>query len=226
MKIDVLDKGFVTLMHCTDTDLTVVDCARVSFGKESDWEGFDPESGGGGAYYLSAKDTKLIAYLAREGHWSPFSHPQIRLRVKAPIFIRTQLFKHKVGAAENEVSRRYIDDEPVYYLPDMWRGRPDESIKQGSSNDLINFTYNHEAHLAVYRRALAEGVAPELARMVLPQSTYTEWIWTGSLAFFARVYNQRSDPHAQLEAQQYAKAIAEIIEPLFPVSWKALTGGE
>lgn len=267
MKIDVLDKGFAELMMCADTDLTVVNCARVSFGKESEWDEvpknpccacglkslFDVSqecrvNTGGNHYYqsdekLSTRDTKLIQYLARENHWSPFAHPQIRLRVKAPIFVRTQLFKHKTGAVENEVSRRYVDDEPEFYSPDVWRGRPDKSIKQGSSGIIehvlledgpglgespedINEWYSRapDYYVEMYRILLDSGLAPEQARMVLPQSTYTEWVWTGSLAFFARVYNQRSDPHAQWEAQQYAKAISEIIKPLFPVSWEALTG--
>lgn len=256
MKIDVLDKGFVELMMCADSDLTVVNCARVSFGKESVLEKeHRPNCPALSAWdipnacacdrprlYLSDRDTKLIHYLARENHWSPFAHPQIRLRVKAPIFIRTQLFKHKFGAVENEVSRRYVDDGPEFYAPDVWRGRPDKSIKQGSEGVVRAIPYestglpeawdtdpgslsntHNESLLYLYNTMLKGGVAPEQARMVLPQSTYTEWIWTGSLAFFARVYNQRSDPHAQWEAQQYAKAIGEIVEPLFPVSWKALT---
>ena len=227
-KINVLDKGFVQLMRCADSDLDVVNAARVSFDKESDWEYVPlPDDPTTVAFTrLSDRDTKLIHYLARENHWSPFSHPQIRLRVKAPIFVRTQLFKHKVGAVENEISRRYVDTPPELYIPKKWRGRPDKSIKQGSGGESIPFAYNHEGHLIVYQRALDEGVAPEQARMVLPQSTYTEWIWTGSLAAFARVFNQRSDSHAQWEAQQYAKAIGEIMEPLFQVSWRALTGGE
>lgn len=240
-KVEVLDKGFVQLMMCADTDLTVVNCARVSFGKESDWEPyrndycFDcgqvhdplPED-----LKLSDRDTKLIHYLARENHWSPFAHPQIRLRVKAPIFIRTQLFKHKQGAVENEVSRRYVDDLPEFYEPSVWRGRPEGSVKQGSgapvslkSPAVLDSGQYNPSNLEEYLSLLEQGVAPEMARMVLPQSTYTEWVWTGSLAFFARVYNQRSDPHAQWEAQQYAAAISEIIAPLFPVSWAALTGG-
>lgn len=260
MKIDVLDKGFIQLMRCADSDLDVVNCARVSFGKESDWEPafkddcpeccgsgesiqwdyhmkkdfkgmcdchihYNPSKGYTHNKKLSDRDTKLIHYLARENHWSPFAHPQIRLRVKAPIFIRTQLFKHKQGLVENEVSRRYVDDEPEFYIPSKWRKRPEDGIKQGSSDELVDFYFNHEAYLAVYNRALETGIAPEQARSVLPQSTYTEWIWTGSLAAFVRIYKQRSDPHAQWEAQQYAHALAEIIEPLFPVSWKALTNG-
>ena len=252
MKIDVLDKGFVEKMMCADSDLTVVNCARVSFGKESGWENFDPEAGGGKRYYLSARDTKLINYLARNNHWTPFAHPIIRLRVKAPIFIRTQLFKHKFGAVENEVSRRYVDDEPEFYEPSEYRGRPKEgNTKQGSSGVVDNlcsmswcrshdedgnqefgfsyeepsewFSWQEDHWKQTYEELQFAGVCPEQARLFMPQGMYTEWIWTGSLAFFARVYKQRSDPHAQWEAQQYAKAIGEIVEPLFPVSWAALT---
>lgn len=240
-KISCLDKGFVQLMRCADSDLDVVNAARVSFDKESRWETEEKRhysgSLGGGCTVshvlkLSDKDTKLIHYLAEHNHWSPFSHPQIRFRIKAPIFVRTQLFKHKVGAVENEVSRRYVDAEPEFYEPDVWRGRPDGSVKQGSGGEIeYNDTVRENYHVIVsdvyqeYECLLKYGVAPEMARMVLPQSTYTEWIWTGSLAFFARVYNQRSDPHAQLETQQFAHAIGEIMSGLFPVSWEALTGG-
>ena len=233
MKVDVLDKGFVQLMRCADSDLDVVNAARVSFDKESKWEFYGDCDHGGPSKGLSDRDTKLINYLAAHGHWTPFAHPQVRLRVKAPIFVRTQMFKHKFGAVENEVSRRYVDNPPEFYEPDMWRGRPDKSIKQGSGESVeYNGIVKTQYHLAVddlhqeYQWLLDSGVAPEMARMILPQSTYTEWIWTGSLAFFARVYNQRSDPHAQWEAQEYARAIGEIMAPLFPVSWAALTGGE
>jgi len=214
-KVDVLDKGFMELMMCADSDHTVVNAARVSFGKQ-----VDPDD------FLSERDEKLIHYLARENHWSPFAHPQIRFRVKAPIFVRTQLFKHKIGAEENEVSRRYVDDEPEFYEPEVWRGRPDKSIKQGSGESFTFLPLKPNLVrdcLVQYNDMLENGVAPEMARMVLPQSTYTEWIWTGSLAFFARVYKQRSDPHAQWETQQYAHALDKFIAPLFPVSWEALT---
>jgi len=214
-KVDVLDKGFVELMMCADSDHTVVNAARVSFGKQ-----VDPDD------FLSERDEKLIHYLARENHWSPFAHPQVRFRVKAPIFVRTQLFKSKVGLTENEVSRRYVDDEPEFYEPEVWRGRPDKSIKQGSGKDIECPYAQRDTNfqtLELYHFLIGENVAPEMARMVLPQSTYTEWIWTGSLAAFARVYRQRSDPHAQWEAQQYAHALDKIIAPLFPVSWEALT---
>jgi thymidylate synthase (FAD) len=154
------------------------------------------------------------------------------LRIKAPIFIRTQLFKHKVGFVENEVSRRYVSDTPEIYCP-QWRSKPTNGAKQGSEDfvnpELVN-SYNTDWEriakpaLEVYHKLIAEGVAPEQARSVLPQGTYTEWWWTGSLSAYARVYAQRIDPHAQWEVRQYAQAIYDIIQPLFPHSWKALTG--
>lgn len=250
MKIDVLDKGFVELMMCADSDLTVVNCARVSFGKESDWEYGEPVEEWESNYpesrsydvhttypdkKLSDRDTKLIHYLARENHWSPFAHPQIRLRFHAPVSIARQLFKHRFGGDPNEVSRRYVDDEPEAHIPAQWRGRPEESIKQGSG-DLFDDRQLQERYeqltkecLFLYNQMVLDfedgglGVAPEQARFILPQGVYTTWIWTGSLAFFARIYNQRSHETAQWEAQQYAHALDKIIAPLFPVSWEALT---
>jgi thymidylate synthase (FAD) len=181
---------------------------------------------------LSKKDEKLISYLAKHKHWTPFAHPQITLRIKAPIFIRTQLFKHKVGFVENEVSRRYVSESPVVYSP-RWRGKPTGGAKQGSEDFMpINEQYNTANRhyeftikdaVETYQQLIDLGVAPEQARSVLPQGTYTEWWWTGSLSAFARVYHQRSDVHAQWEVRQYADAIAKIIQPLFPVSWKTLT---
>jgi thymidylate synthase (FAD) len=226
-KIQVLDKGHVQyVMHMGD-DLTVANAARVSFNKESTWQEHDHEGNG----ILSSKDEKLISYLAKHKHWTPFAHPQITLRIKAPIFIRTQLFKHKVGFVENEVSRRYVSDPPSVYVP-HWRSKPTNGAKQGSEDFMvIDDDYNsvnrhyemtvREALLA-YNDLLKRGVAPEQARAVLPQGTYTEWWWTGSLSAYARVYQQRIDSHAQWEIQQYAHAIGKIIEPLFPQSWKVL----
>jgi thymidylate synthase (FAD) len=230
-KINLLDHGFVDLVDYMGDDLTVVNAARVSFNKESDWDS-DPNWTGYREHKLSEKDQKLISYLAKHKHWTPFAHPQITLRIKAPIFIRTQLFKHKVGFVENEVSRRYVSDTPEIYCP-QWRSKPTNGAKQGSedfvSAELVN-SYNNDWEkiakpaLEVYHKLIAEGVAPEQARSVLPQGTYTEWWWTGSLSAYARVYAQRIDPHAQWEVRQYAQAIYDIIQPLFPHSWKALTG--
>jgi thymidylate synthase (FAD) len=215
----VLDHGHVSYVSHMGNDLTVVNAARVSFHKEST--------------EFTGKDEKLIQYLAKHKHWTPFAHPQITLRIKAPIFIRTQLFKHKVGFTENEVSRRYVSDSPVVYRP-RWRGKPTGGAKQGSEDFMpIDDDYNTvNRHyemcvrdaLRTYEELLKRGVAPEQARSVLPQGTYTEWWWTGSLSAFARVYAQRSDSHAQWECQEYAKAFSTIIQPLFPYSWKSLTG--
>ena len=220
MKIDVLDHGFVQYIGHLGSDISVCDGARVSFNKVS-----IPNADGS----LSIKDQKLIEYLAKHNHWTPFSHPQITLRVKAPIPIRTQLFKSKVGFSENEISRRYCKDIPEYYTP-KWRSSPTDGAKQGSSDfmtgtSILEHHYQNmcEDALEVYQELLSAGVAPEQARFVLPQGMYTEWIWTGSLAAYARVCKLRLDPHAQWEVQMFAKAISEIIQPLFPVSWNALT---
>ena len=228
----VLDHGFVQYVDHMGDDLTIVNAARVSFNKESSWDGEQHWTGSIKDKALSEKDQKLIAYLAKHKHWTPFAHPQITLRIKAPVFIRTQLFKHKVGMTENEVSRRYVSDPPVVYFP-HWRGKPTNGAKQGSEDFMpIDETYNTVGRyydmsirdaLHTYEQLVKMGVAPEQARAVLPQGTYTEWWWTGSLSAFARVYTQRVDPHAQWECQEYAKAIAQIISPLFPHSWAALT---
>jgi thymidylate synthase (FAD) len=222
--IKVLDHGHVQYVSHMGDDLTVANAARVSFNKESDWEEQD------GLTFLSTKDEKLIKYLAKNHHWTPFAHPQITLRIKAPIFVRTQLFKHKVGFVENEVSRRYVVDDPQFYTP-IWRNSPTNGAKQGSSGFveepsilvMSGFREAAEKCVEVYNGLLASGVAPEQARSILPQSTYTEWWWTGSLAAFARVYKQRTDAHAQWEVQRYADAIGEIMRPLYPISWEQLT---
>jgi thymidylate synthase (FAD) len=222
--IKVLDHGHVQYVEHMGSDLTVANAARVSFNKESDWE--DMSSNGP---ILSEKDAKLIRYLAKHNHWTPFAHPQITLRIKAPIFIRTQLFKHKVGFVENEVSRRYVVEEPQFYTP-IWRGAPTNGAKQGSSEFIrdeqiisnTGFVQAANECVRVYNHLLGLGVAPEQARGILPQATYTEWWWTGSLSAFARVYKQRIDAHAQWEVRCYAEAIGSIIQPLFPVSWEQL----
>lgn len=225
-KINVLDKGHVEYVDHMGSDLTVVNAARVSFAKTSEWETTED-----GARVLSQKDQRLIKYLANHNHWTPFAHPQVTLRIKAPIFVRTQLFKHKVGFTENEISRRYVTNEPEFYTPD-WRAAPTDGAKQGSSdfitdvyvNDLDRmYTRNALECVDIYKELLKEGVAPEQARAILPQGTYTEWWWTGSLSAYARVFKQRIDAHAQWEVQRYAEAIGKILEPLFPHSWAVLT---
>ena len=206
----------VTLIDRMGSDLSVVNAARVSFGKAKET--------------LDLADEKLIGYLARHEHWSPFAHTAIQFRVTAPIFVARQLAKHQVGAAWNEESRRYIDDEPTVYYPDAWRERA-ENVKQGSGGtltaggswltDLVYQTAMNDA-LRAYRGLLKRGVAPEQARMILPQATMTTWIWTGSLLFFARVCKLRLDAHAQAETRQIAVHIATACQTLFPVSWAAL----
>lgn len=247
----VLDKGFVKLVEYMGSDLLVVNAARVSFDKISDWErkSFTDEneanewgtvdydyvysdrwSGNYPSVRLSEKDSRLIKYLAKHNHWTPFAHPQVCLHIKAPIFVRTQLFKHKQGLVENEISRRYVDSEPEFYWPTEWRERPEGSVKQGSGvvlpRCLLDEMTLELEWKKLYNYLLADNVAPEMARMVLPQSTYTEWYWTGSLAAFARVFNQRSHETAQWEVQQYAEAISSILSKLYPVSWAALTTTE
>jgi thymidylate synthase (FAD) len=173
----------------------------------------------------------LIRYLAKNNHWTPFAHPQITLRIKAPISIRTQFFKHKQGFVENEVSRRYISDKPEFYKP-HWRSKPENGAKQGSedfmeqpSAQIATIQYrrlmNHA--LKTYDSLLKRGVAPEQARFVLPQGMYTEWYWTGSLFAYARFYKLRIHEHAQWEIRQYAEEISNIIKPLYPISWGFLT---
>lgn len=214
--VECLDHGFVRLIDWMGSDLTVVNAARVSFNKRKD--------------ELDEGDEKLINYLARHNHWTPFAHPQVQFHIKAPIFVRTQLFKHKVGMVENEISRRYVDFEPDFYTPNYWRERPDKSIKQGSGDkeiegkERVYDMYKQAVNLArdTYDVALIEGLAPEIARGILPQCMYTEWYWTGSLASLARVALQRSDNNAQEETQHYAFAIDDIMSELFPVAWRAL----
>jgi len=231
-KIDVLDCGFVRKVEIMGSDLTVVNAARVSFAKESNWDVERNWKLEIISKELSDKDKKLIKYLAEHKHWTPFAHPQIMLHIKAPVSIRTQLFKHKVGFVENEISRRYVSETPDVYIPN-WRSRPSNGAKQGSGDFIIDENIRLEQELSyrdsvkeaikTYEQLLANGVAPEQARFVLPQGTYTEFVWTGSLYAFARIYNLRIDAHAQWEIQEYAKAIDKIIAPLFPVSWQTLT---
>ena len=221
----------VELIDHMGTDLTVVNAARVSTDKESNWEYTSDIVGS----ILSAADTKLIAYLAKHNHWSPFAHTSIQLRVKAPIFVARQLVKHQVGGVWNEVSRRYVDSEPEFYFPEVWRGRPTGGVKQGSSGVVTQVKGVYVGHgvlyaaitaLNTYKHLIDGGVAPEQARMILPQNMMTDWYWTGSIMFFARVCAQRLDPHAQAETSEVARQIADIVRPLFPVSWMALTAKE
>jgi len=202
-----------------DDDLTVVNAARASFGKQK--EVFDEA------------DAKLIRYLAKHQHIMPFAHPHIRFRIEAPIFVARQLAKHQVGGVWSEESRRYVDGEPDIYEPKTWRSRAD-NVKQGSGADLdaasrmmAGAVYDDAVSKAVqaYEDMLRLGVAPEMARGVLPLASMTTWIWTGSLLFFSRVCKLRLDAHAQAETREVAEEIAERCAEVFPVSWAALMEG-
>ena len=203
-------------------DLTVANAARVSFGKTSEMED-DPW----GPPKLKAKDDKLIRYLAKHRHISPFGHCFASFHVKAPIFVARQLVKHKF-LRWNEISRRYVDDEPEFYMPDVWRGRSGDK-KQGSDGVVYPTTevdFNHYTSLRTYNDLLDQGVAPEQARMVLPQCTMTEWYWSGSLDAFADMCNLRCKPDTQAETREVARQIDHKMIELFPVSWDALTEDE
>jgi len=198
-------------------DLTVVNSARVSFGKKSHYEGRV-----GGPNLLSDKDTKLVKYLAKHKHTSPFGHAFASFHVKAPIFVARQLVKHKF-LRWNEISRRYVDDEPEFYVPTEWRGRSADK-KQGSDGvvDVGDWGDANWACLLAYKDLLKQGVAPEQARMVLPQSTMTEWYWSGSLDAFADMCNLRCKPDTQYESRVVADTISDLMSKLFPVSWESL----
>lgn len=205
----------VELIYHMGNDLMVVNAARVSFAKVS----------------LKFKETDkgLIHYLAKHNHWTPFGHPQLQFRIKMPIFIAREWYRHNVGIVRNEVSRRYVDCTPELYIPKEWRKRnPDK--KQGSLEEFVPDInglrfYGEQQQwdsLKAYECLLEMGVAPEMARMVLPQSMYTEFIETASLYAYARICGLRIAPDAQKETRKYAEAISEQIAPLYPVSWKEL----
>jgi len=207
------------ISHMGGDDL-IADAARVSMNKTADQ--YKPEQNEG-----------LIKYLVREGHWSPLAHPQVSFRVEMPIFLARQYFKHIVGSVKNEVSRRYVQSEPTFFRPE-WRHAPKGSVKQGSgepidmaSNDytLFNDIYEHALHdcQTTYDNLINWGVAPEQARMVLPQSMMTEIVDTGSLVYWSRMYQQRTDPHAQKEWLLLMKPLNIKMLELFPISWAELT---
>lgn len=216
------------------SDLSVVNAARVSFGKRSDWEFGDDKDYSSYTFgqedgqiwlKLSDRDTKLIKYLAKHKHISPFGHSFASFHVKAPVFVARQLVKHSY-LRWNEVSRRYIDSEPEFYMPEVWRGRSADK-KQGSDGEVANpysatFAEDYHAPLYLYKDLLERGVAPEQARMVLPQSTMTEWYWSGSLDAFSRMCNLRCKPDTQYESRLVADQISAEMAKLFPVSWAAL----
>jgi thymidylate synthase (FAD) len=216
----------VELMDSMGSDLTVVNAARVSFAKEKQALGWSGVTGEKLRPVIHDTDVRLIRFLAEHKHWSPFSHVFLQFRVKAPIFVARQLGKHQVGLAWNEVSRRYVDYEPEFYTPEKWRLRA-ENVKQGSSSETTeyNITATMQFVQQTYDNLLKEGVAPEMARMVLPQNMYTEWYWSGSLYAFARVCQLRLDSTAQVEVQEIARQLSAHCLTLFPHSWNALMKG-
>ena len=217
----------VTYIQHMGDDLTVVNAARVSFGKQREALGYTGAEGGAMRPILADGDVRLINYLAKHKHMSPFGHCFVSFHVKAPIFVARQLVKHKF-LRWNEISRRYVDNIPEFYRADQWRGRSVDA-KQGSEGvtypdpDIISF-YNHTA-LRSYNELLENGVCPEQARMVLPQSTMTEWYWSGSLDAFSDMCHLRLKADTQYETRLVATAISERLEYLFPHSWDALIKG-
>lgn len=233
-----MSKQTVEYIDHMGDDLAVVNAARVSFDKESEWIGTDVYGVDEQGDYeqevltLSEPDTRLIKYLAKYNHWTPFAHTSIKLRMGAPVPIRTQAFKSKQGFVENEESRRYIDSRPDVFIPDEWRMAAD-NVKQGSGGVHPDSGYFGNRYsiltsmcVAEYQVMIEDGICPEQARFILPQGAIVNWIWTGNLASYARFYNQRTDPHAQKETRDLAHMVGDIIKPLFPVSWAALTEGE
>lgn len=217
----VLDHGVCQLWDWMGNDMSVVNAARASFNKET-----DKYNGG---------DARLIKYLAKHNHWTPFGHVQLTMKMTMPLFVRAQWMRSTVGIVYNEESRRYVDYVPDYYTPTRWRSRPEGNIKQGSgdyfdtaSSEYRNMTYLPAVHdsLNAYDQLLEQGVAPEMARMVLPQSMYTTFIMSGSIAALARVYNLRSKDDAQYEIRQYAEAMGNHCYTVAPDSWQALTDKE
>ena len=215
--VSVLDKGFIELVDVTGNDTTVVNAARVSFAKQ--------------VAEMTPNDDKLIHYLADHKHVSPFYHPHLSFRVKAPISVQRQWFKHKIGTAENSESTRYIEVKDEFYIPEVFR-KQSKSNKQGSSDDFrpllserYRIAYVAACHnsFEAYELMVSQGVAKEQAREVLPLCTYTTWIWTASLAAVAHFLRLREDSHAQFEVRQYAYAMREIASQHFPVSLAALT---
>ena len=210
--------GFVELLDTFGDDLTVVNAARVSFAKEST--------------ELTDRDRGLIRYLAEHDHVTPFFHPQARFRIRMPIFVAREWYRHQIGFARNEVSRRYVDTQPECWVPreEDLRAR-DPKLKQGSRPDAVSDAATWRTRIAefqgcaveLYENMIASGVAPEIARGILPQSMYTEFIETGSLAAYSRLCGLRLSPDAQREIQAYAGAVRDLLKHRFPVSWPVLT---
>jgi thymidylate synthase (FAD) len=214
----------VTYKGHMGNDLTVVNAARVSFGKESEWD-YEESDAYSFKQHMKLKDKKLIKYLAKHKHLSPFGHCFASFHIKAPVFVARQLVKHKF-LRWNEISRRYVDNEPEFFHPTEWRGRSDDK-KQGSEGviESLRPTYSKtliKIAMDNYKHLLSEGVCPEQARMVLPQSMMTEWYWSGSLDAFADMCNLRCKPDTQAETAEVAWEIDRNMIDLFPVSWRAL----
>jgi len=203
------------LIDSMGSDLTAVNAARVSFAKKKD--------------VMDEKDEKLIRYLASHKHWTPFGHIMLQFRITAPIFVARQWYRHTVGFARNEESRRYISNEPSVFHPGNWRSKPEGSIKQGSGNvHWASEDWQGEYEVLVdfsttmYNRMIEEGIAPEQARMVLPQGTETSWVETASLYAYARLCNERMQPDAQVEIRDLAEKVYNQCKDVAPVSWKEL----
>ena len=210
----------VTYIDHMGSDLSVVNAARVSFGKKSEWH---QRIYSGEPNILKGKDAKLIRYLAKHNHKSPFNHTFATFHVKAPVFVARQLVKHEY-MPWNEISRRYVDDPPEFFKPNYWRGRA-ENVKQGSSGEVksnANVAYQYHKIEGLYKQLLDEGVAPEQARMILPQSMMTEWYWSGTVYAFANMCQLRMQQDTQQESREVAMQIDEYMEKLYPESWKAL----
>ena len=210
----------VTYVDHMGDDLSVVNAARVSFGKKSDYM---MRIHNGEAKVLQHKDNRLIKYLAKHNHKSPFNHTFTTFHVKAPVFVARQLVKHEY-MPWNEISRRYVDSEPEFYVPDVWRGRSADK-KQGSEGVVktnANVEYHNNVMLQLYKQQLDEGVSPEQARMHLPQSMMTEWYWSGSLFAFAKMCGLRLKEDTQAETRIVAEKVEDVMAKLYPVSWEAL----
>ena len=199
----------VQLIDKMGSDLSVVNAARVSFAKRKE--------------VIDEKDEKLIKYLAEHNHWSPFGHTSLQFLIKAPVFVARQLVKHQVGLVWNEVSRRDVDDKPEFYIPFMWRKRA-ENKKQGSSDEEIEYDITDFVSKSkeLYNDMLESDIAPEMARMILPQNMMTEWYWSGSLMAFARVVNLRIKEDTQEETRVIATHIDKHLKDHFPISAKHL----
>ena len=210
----------VTYVNHMGDDLSVVNAARVSFGKKSDYM---MRVHNGEAKVLQHKDDRLIKYLAKHKHKSPFNHTFTTFHVKAPVFVARQLVKHEY-MPWNEISRRYVDSDPEFYVPDVWRGRAQDK-KQGSAGVVktnANIEYHNNVMLQLYKQQLDEGVSPEQARIHLPQSMMTEWYWSGTLYAFAKMCGLRLKEDTQAETRIVAEKIEDVMAKLYPVSWEAL----